>query len=204
MKTPVTTDTTHGLWFVTSQTRIKPTGSRALQHWCRCACGVERWVTSADIQAGRSTNCGCVRRSKVSTRNHKHGLSNTREHVNWMGMIARCENPKNKRYAKYGGRGIKVCARWRESFEAFITDMGRIPFEGAKIDRIDNDRDYEPGNCRWVTNKENCRNRPKVTMLTMDGATKPLNQWAEERGLKPKTVRQRIRRGATPIQALTA
>lgn len=128
----------------------------------------------------------------MGDRNRVHGMGETKLHARWMAMIARCENPKHRGYHNYGGRGIKVCKRWRESFTAFFADMGHPPFTDYQIDRIDNDKDYEPGNCRWVSNKTNSRNRKNVRMLTYLGETKPLNEWAEQVGLEPKTLYQRL------------
>lgn len=88
-----------------------------------------------------------------------HGMTGTSEHNTWRRMIARCIYPSLERYPRYGGRGIKVCDRWLDSFTAFYRDMGKKPFHNAQIDRIDNDGNYEPGNCRWVTRSENCLNR---------------------------------------------
>lgn len=88
-----------------------------------------------------------------------HGMTGTDEHNIWRRMIARCTYPSVERYPRYGGRGIKVCDRWLNSFKAFFDDMGKKPFKNAQIDRIDNDGNYEPSNCRWVTPSENCKNR---------------------------------------------
>jgi hypothetical protein len=87
-----------------------------------------------------------------------HGLRNTPEYDVWHAMNDRCSSPKNKFYYRYGGRGISVCERWRHSFKTFFKDMGQRPFPDAQIDRINNDGNYEPGNCRWATRSENCRN----------------------------------------------
>ncbi len=200
--TPITTATFYGIWFVTAEKRVRPGKTKAIQYHCHCKCGTQRWVNAADLAHGRSTNCGCVRREKVGRRNYKHGRTESREYVVWLGIIARCSNPNHKAWGKYGGRGITICAQWRNSFTAFIDDMGPPPSAKHQVDRIDNDGPYEPGNCRWVTNKVNCRNRPGVTMFTIDGITKPLNEWAEVCGLKPKTVSQRIRRGVDTLTAL--
>ena len=88
-----------------------------------------------------------------------HGMHETQEYNTWAGMIQRCNNKNHKEYHRYGGRGIIVCESWGESFLSFFADMGLKPFSKAQIDRIDNDGNYEPGNCRWVTPKENCQNR---------------------------------------------
>lgn len=170
---------------------------------CRCPARTERWVNGESLRSDKSTNCGCIRREKVAARNTRHGKTYTREYVNWCGMIARCENPNHKAYQRYGGRGIKVCPRWRESFREFFRDMGVPPSPRHTLDRIDNDGDYEPRNCRWVLNKKNCRNRPGVIMLTYRGVSLPLNEWAERKGLPPKTVYARIRRGWSVHQSLT-
>mgnify|MGYP002639399917 CR=1 FL=1 len=101
----------------------------------------------------------------------KHGMSTTTEYYSWQHMIQRCYYPKDKRYHRYGGRGIVVCNRWKDSFADFIDDMGLKPFSKAQIDRIDNGGNYEPGNCRWVTSKVNNRNRD-TTKLSLVKANK--------------------------------
>ena len=103
--------------------------------------------------------------------NEKHGLENTPEYMIWAAIKTRCYNKKNKRYKYYGGRGIGVCDHWRDSFLAFYTDMGKRPFPKAQIDRIDNNGNYEPDNCRWATATENSRNRSN-TKLTIAKATR--------------------------------
>jgi len=100
------------------------------------------------------------------TEREMHGMWNTPEYRTWRGMKLRCYNKNNARFHRYGGRGITVCERWRNSFIAFFEDMGPKPFPKAQIDRIDNDGNYEPGNCRWVTSAENIKNTSsaKLTM----------------------------------------
>lgn len=119
-------------------------------------------------------------------------------------MIARCHNPNHVSFHRYGGRGVAVCDRWRASFGDFIKDMGSPESDGLTIDRIENDRGYEPGNCRWVTNLVNARNRPGVHRITIDGVTKTLTEWAEQYGIRRRTANKRIERGMDPVAAVTA
>jgi hypothetical protein len=171
---------------------------------CRCDCGTERRVNAADLRNGKSTNCGCIRRQKVGASNYKHGMGRTRLHARWLGMIARCEDPKHKGWKNYGGRGIRVCQRWRESFVAFLEDMGQPPTQGHKIDRIDNDADYEPANCRWTTNRENCRNGRHNRFLEHNGLRLTLKEWEERTGIGYYTIAMRIDHyGWTVAKALT-
>jgi len=110
-----------------------------------------------------------------------HGLSGTKTYYSWVAMINRCYNPKNDRYHNYGGRGIKVCDRWRESFENFLNDMGIRP-EDRTLDRIDVNGNYEPSNCRWSDSITQYRNMTKSHYITFRGQTKILSDWAREFG----------------------
>jgi len=119
-------------------------------------------------------------------------------------MLQRCYNRKNPNYKNYGARGIAVCRRWRLSSRAYIEDMGQPPFEGAQVDRIDNDGDYEPGNCKWSTPQENCNNRRNTTMLTLDGETKSARAWSDQLGISMMNISLRLSlRGWTDEMILT-
>lgn len=122
----------------------------------------------------------------------KHGYSSTRLGKIWVGMIRRCHNPEEPSYARYGGRGITVCDRWRESVASFVEDMGEPPSLKHSLDRIDNDGPYSPENCRWATMREQMRNTSRKVVVTYRGETKLLAEWVDELGLVYTRVHGRI------------
>jgi hypothetical protein len=123
----------------------------------QCVCGVKKAINFQNVYRGLSTSCGCQKPVINGDIHRTHGLSRTTEYRIWSLMIQRCENQKNPAYDRYGGRGIKVCVAWHR-FETFLADMGERP-KGKSIDRINNDSDYEPTNCRWATAFEQVHNR---------------------------------------------
>jgi hypothetical protein len=132
----------------------------------------------------------------------EHGLSRTPAYPVWCNMKTRCYNESSTFYAEYGGRGITVCERWRESFSAFYEDMGERP-AGMTIERLDNDKGYEPGNCVWATRKVQSRNRRGRRLLTIDGKTQTMAEWSEECGIALRTIWERCNLGWSDADAVT-
>ena len=128
-------------------------------------------------------------------------MSNNKLYQTWIKMKARCHNHKSSSYHNYGGRGIKVCDRWLKSFENFYEDMGDRP-EGMTLDRIDNDGDYSPENCRWATSSEQARNTRNTKWYTINGVEMCLTDWCKHYGIHITTVRSRLMRGETITEAL--
>jgi len=164
---------------------------------CRCDCGKEHVAALFRLTSGHTKSCGCIRGKSRAT----HRGKGTPTHNTWCAMKQRCNYPAHDQFASYGGRGIRVCDRWSESFEAFLADMGERP-EGMTIERIDTNRHYEPGNCRWATEAEQSRNRRSTILIERNGQTKCVKDWCDELGLDVDAVYGRIRRGASPQEAL--
>lgn len=176
---------------------------KGLRWESKCECGAVVAHKANMLTSGNTRSCGCLRREEARALFTTHGMKRTTEYTIWSGIIHRCENPHYAGYANYGGRGIVMCERWRKSFEAFYADMGPRPSKGHSIDRIDNDGNYEPGNCRWATRAEQARNKRGVHLLTFNGKTMPLSDWAAEIGMRPQALTHRIVRGWTVEKALT-
>ena len=130
---------------------------------CRCECGKEIMARLSSLRRGEKRSCGCLASELTKSRNYKHGMYGTKTYKAWGGMKERCGNPKNKEYRNYGGRGIKVCVKW-QYFKNFFRDMGVSP-KNMSLDRIDNNKGYEPSNCRWSTPKEQANNRRIENMV---------------------------------------
>lgn len=169
----------------------------------RCDCGTERESQSGHLFGGNTLSCGCYRDELCSQRAKKHGGWGTAEYRVWCGIKGRCHSADNKDFPRYGGRGIAVCDRWRYSFEAFIKDMGARPFSKATIERVDNDGNYSPDNCRWATRKEQTENRHTSRIIVMDGERITVAEAARRLSIDRSTIRGRaINHGETRQDAV--
>lgn len=178
------TGKTFGRW------TVKGVGKRRgrRQYWsCQCVCGECREVLEQNLTNGRSQSCGCLSREmaaeRLRNRPDAHHLSRTRLYKIWIKLRDRCTNKSNPRYRFYGGRGIKVVREWNDFFlfQKWAVESGYS--DELSIDRIDNDQGYSPSNCRWVSQKEQVRNRRCTAQETINGTTKSVAEWCEILGL---------------------
>jgi len=172
---------------------------------CLCDCGTVIAVGGRSLRTGNTTSCGCKRIEKLKTgdANRKHGKTRTPEYRTWQSMHTRCYNRNSDDYPNYGGCGITICDRWKDSFETFLADMGLRPSPKHSIDRFPNPHgNYEPSNCRWATMKEQHNNRRDNYLIAHEGETKTITEWANQYGLSPQLVRYRIGHGWTIVEAL--
>lgn len=162
---------------------------------CRCDCGSIKTAAAFTLVCGGCTSWGCYQRETTSERFATHRLVGTLEHRIWNGMLTRCRNPNATEFHNYGGRGITVCDRWTRSFENFFNDMGSIPSGKHSIDRYpDKNGNYEPGNCRWATSKEQGRNTRRNRTIWFKGKDRLLVEICEMTGIRHATIRYRAAR----------
>lgn len=195
-------------WLVTSIGSIK----NNKRYWnCICDCGEKREVEAGHLHSGKTRSCGCLQKEINIKRLTKHGMCKDSYrsdiHVAWQNMKKRCYRITNKHYKNYGGRGIIVCDRWINSFENFYADMGNKPTNKHTIERINNDGNYEPSNCKWATRQEQLKNkRIRKDSLIHDGKT--TSEWAKKLGITTTAAYYRIKTHGTPyleeIRALKA
>ena len=157
------------------------------QYWFfRCDCGNEKVIKVGNVKSGGTKSCGCLGVGKKI----KHGMAGTKIYNIWKSMRQRCFNKNHKQYKDWGGRGIMICKEWLK-FENFYRDMGNRP-EGKSLDRINNDGNYCKENCRWATRKEQCNNRRSNHLITYNGKTQNISQWAGDLNIKRRIVFSRI------------
>jgi hypothetical protein len=186
-KLPDMTGQRFGLWLVLYRASTRFGKSCWL---CRCVCGTEKSILHQDLKVGSgNAGCGCANPSII------HGGTGTREHRAWKDAKSRCYNRAQPRWKDYGGRGIEMDAVWVNDFASFRRDMGPCP-AGHSLDRIDNNGNYGPGNCRWATKQEQARNTRRNVLITVNGETHCESEWAKLVGLNLSTLAQRRRRGS--------
>lgn len=163
------------------------------QMLCKCECGNVVKVELAKLVAGHTKSCGCLMKEVASKKASTHRLSKTKIYRQWAGMKRRCYKSDSDNYKWYGGRGIKVCDEWRNSFENFYNwSMNNGYSKDLSIDRIDNNGNYEPNNCRWVNREIQSNNRRTNIMITFQGETKSLTQWCRYFNINYSTTKNRI------------
>ena len=182
-----------GKLIVVRESADRPSDNRI--HWeCVCDCGKTTTVMGKLLRNGKTRSCGCLSIELRTKHGHAHDDASSREYRIYYAMLQRCHNPKSTVFQRYGGRGITVCDRWRDGFTNFLQDMGPCP-ENGTIDRIDNERGYDPQNCRWASYAEQSRNKPSRNVnLTMNGETMCLMDWSRRYGIHYNTLRQRVRK----------
>lgn len=203
-----------GLKYIPSSIK---TNTRQAYVICQCDCGRMATVPTHSLPTGHASSCGCVQKERVRQTgfaNTTHGMSKTSEYSTWTEMKSRCYNQNDKQFTQWGGRGITVCQRWRNSFTHFINDMGLRP-NGLSLERIDNDKGYWCGNCndcianhqlpncKWATVKEQANNRRSNRHMTMNGRTQSVAAWSDEIGISRSLLQWRLNHGWSDIRSLT-
>lgn len=159
-----------------------------------CKCGNTKDIRKDSVMSGNTSSCGCKRKRP---HNYSHGMSDTVEYTTWRSIKTRCHKESYSRYSEWGGRGIKVCDRWLNSFENFYADMGPRPSNKHSIDRINNDGNYEPSNCKWSSIEDQGNNKSNNILITYRDKTLSLTQWCRELDFKYLKAYGRVKRGVT-------
>jgi len=170
---------------------------------CDCRPDKEKLVRAVLLKNGRATSCGCFAREKTRDRSVTHDATGSPEWETWRRMRSRCYNKRNDKYKYYGGRGIRVCARWRSSFQTFLEDMGPRPSDEHSIERKRVNDDYQPDNCIWATIDVQNRNKRSNVILEHDGVRKTVAEWARDLGVSQTTLHDRLRRGWSVADTVT-
>lgn len=183
---------------------VSPSGRRRVRWLCECDCGNEIIAYPDNLKGGKTKSCGCYQNDMNRKRFATHGMTNTHIYGIWSSMKARCFNKNATAYKDYGGRGVVMCDEWKNDFESFYQWALSSGYEqGLSIDRIDNDKNYCPENCRWVTSDVQASNRRSNRNITYSGETHTVTEWAQKFNKNPKTIFNRIYSGWDCIDAIT-
>jgi DNA-directed RNA polymerase subunit RPC12/RpoP len=189
-----------GKWLVLEEVE-KRNNKRAFL--CRCNCGKEHVVMGDNLRSGDSTRCQSCSSKIKGPKRKTHGLAGTSIYAIWRTIKVRCRIPSYIGFKYYGGRGIDVCERWFDSFEAFLEDMGPRPSSKHQIDRINNDGNYEPGNCRWVLPKQQQNNKRNNVVIFFNGESRSVAEWAQALGVNESTLYMRLKAGWSPDKVIS-
>jgi len=185
-----------------ASTRHTPSGQAKRNIQCVCDCGNTSVVPLTNLRSKCHPTLTCGKCEKGQW-NATHRMGGTRVHRVWTNMRSRCHNKNVRSYKDYGGRGIAVCKRW-DSFELFLSDMGQPPSDSHQIDRINNDGDYEPCNCRWVTQAENKQDKRNTVRVCVNGSVYRIPELAAEYGVKECTIRRRMEKGWSGVALVSS
>ena len=180
-----------GLLFVLAEDTYFVRKNWERKWFCVCSCGTFRSVLQGGLLSGNSLSCGCTRKWGKLIHGQGHGTS---EYRAWHSMRQRCLNPRDKKYPRYGGRGIEICAEW-SSFKAFFKDMGSKPSPKHSLERTNNNEGYSPDNCVWALPTSQARNRSNNVLLEFNGEVKTLSEWSARYNLPKNLLSRRLRRG---------
>jgi len=177
--------------------RLENDSRNAVRWECQCECGNKTITRTHNLMSGKAESCGCKNADELEVIRYKHGMNRAKIYKQWSSMKDRCLNPNSQMYKHYGGRGIKLCEEWIDFIPYYNWAIQAGYREGLSIDRIDNDGNYEPSNCRWVTQKEQSLNNRRNVRITYKGETLTRTEWCEKYGLKYSALRSRQKRGIT-------
>jgi len=171
---------------------------------CICDCGNEQFASAYRLKSASVKSCGCLKKEQPKKAFTTHGLRNHQLYIRWYKMKSRCNNPQDPRYKDYGGRGIRICSEWENDLRKFYEwSMTHGYSENLTLDRIDNDGDYTPDNCRWTDSYTQAANKRNNHCITLNGQTKILAEWCRIYNISPVCVVGRLHRGWSEMNALT-